>query len=134
MSTVQLTHILRELEQDAYGAGGRTVQHRVATLQATDVTRHESKRYTLSAGVSNREVTLDPITASDPGQILWLTTNQPVDLRVNASNATLWSAVRQLMCGTVISALYLTTVDSAVTTLRLDVFGGGSVTVSEPSP
>jgi hypothetical protein len=132
--TVYLTHILREVEVDAFGAGGRTTTHRVATLQADGVSRTDSKLWILSAGLSNQEVNLSPLAASQPGNLIWLQTDQPLDVRLNSSNATLICAVHQMVLATVLSALYLTTVDSGLTTLRLAAWGGGSISVNEPSP
>jgi hypothetical protein len=97
-------------------------------------TRKEAKYYTLSGGVSNLALDLTPITASDPGAMLCLATDQPLDLRLNASNASMLSAVRGLRLGALISALFVTVPGSAAATIRLDVLGGGTVTASTPTP
>lgn len=110
----------------------RTTVHRIASLLVTGVDKHDGKLLTLSAGVSVYAVDLSPITPSAPGQLLWLATNQPVDVRLNASNAAIISAVRSLMLAAAVSSLYLTTVDSGVTTLRLETMGGGSVQTNDP--
>lgn len=120
------THIMRIIEGDhGSGASGRIAVHRVDTLRVTGGLRHDSKLYTLSAGISNTEINLSPVTASDPGSVLRLTTNQPVDLRLNASNATMVSAVHQLMLAMSISALFLTVPGDTPATVRIEVMGGG---------
>jgi hypothetical protein len=55
----------------------------------TGGTRKEATYYTLSGGLSNVALDLTPITASDPAALLCLATDQPLDLRLNASNATM---------------------------------------------
>ena len=132
--TAWLTHTLRVLESDGYGGAGRTTVHRIDTLQVTGGLRHDSKLYVLSAGVSNQAISLEPITASDPGSVLRLTTNQPVDLRLNASNASMLSAVRQLVLGASISALFLSVPGDTPATVRLEVMGGGTIAASIPAP
>jgi hypothetical protein len=132
--TAFLQHTLRISEADAFGADARTTVHRLETLRVTGATRHDSKLYTLSAGVVNTEINLSPITASDPGALLRLTTNQPLDVRLNASNASMLSAVRQLILGMAISALFLGVPGATEATVRIETIGGGSITTSTPAP
>lgn len=130
--TVQITQMLRVREGGSQGAGARTTVHRVASLQATGVERCDSKLLVLSAGLSAYAIDLTPITPSAAGQLMWLAANQPVDVRLNSSAAPVLSGVRSLLVAAAISAVYLTTVDSGVTTLRLEVMGGGSLTTHDP--
>jgi len=130
--TVEITQMLRVREGGSQGVAARTTVHRIASLQATGVERCDGKLLVLSAGLSIVAVDLTPITASAAGMLLWLQANQPLDLRVNSVSAPVLSAVRSLLVAAAISSLYVTTVDSGVTTLRLEVMGGGSVTVNDP--
>jgi hypothetical protein len=132
--TAYLQHSLRVVEGDVHNAGGRIAVHRLDTLRVTNGLRHDAKLLTLSAGVSNTEVTLSPITASDPGALLRLTTDQPLDVRLNTSNASMLSAVHQLILGGSISALFLSVPGATAATVRVEVFGGGSIQASLPSP
>jgi hypothetical protein len=133
--TALITHSLRINEQDALGNGGRTTTHRIDTQQITGATRHDSKVYTLSAGLSQVAVDLTPIVASQPGAFLWFTTDAPVDLRLNDLSATMLSAVYQLMLAmSSISALYLTPPASAVAVVRIEALGGGTIALSQPLP
>jgi hypothetical protein len=130
--TVHITQTLRVLEGGSQGVAARTTVHRIASLQATGVERHDGKLLVLSAGLSVYAVDLTPITPSAAGQLLWLQANQPTDVRLNASNAAIISAVRSLLLAAAISSLFLTTVDSGVTTLRVECMGGGTVTTNDP--
>jgi hypothetical protein len=130
--TVHIAQTLRVLEGGSQGAGGRTTVHRIASLQATGVERHDGKLLVLSAGLSVYAVDLTPITPSAAGQLLWIQCNQPTDVRLNASNAASISAVRSLLVAAAISSLFLTTVDSNTTTVRIEAMGGGSVQVNDP--
>jgi hypothetical protein len=132
--TGYFVHTLRLMEGDAFGAEARTTVHRVDTLRLTGVTRHDSQLYTLSAALVNQEVNLAPITASEPGSLLRLTTDQPLDVRLNASNASMLSAVLQLILGASISALFLGVPGQTPATVRVEVFGGGSIQASIPAP
>jgi len=130
--TVQITQMLRVLEGGSQGVAARTTVHRIASLQATGVERHDGKLMVLSAGLSGQAIDLTPITPSAAGILLWLAANQPLDLRINSSAAPVLSAVRSMLLAAAISALYVTTVDSNTTTLRLEAMGGGSVQVNDP--
>jgi hypothetical protein len=132
--TAELTQILRCTEQDAYGVGARTTEHRIHTMRLTGGSRQQSQLVVVSAGVSNQEILLSPITGSFPGLLLWLATDQPLDVRLNASNASMLSALRGLVLGASISALFVTPPSNADATLRVDVMGGGSVVASIPNP
>jgi len=129
-----LQHSLRISEADSFNTEARTTVHRVDTLRVTGVLRHDSQLYTVSAGVVNQAINLAPITASDPGSVLRLTTNQPLDVRLNASNASMLSAVLQLILGGSISALFLGVPGDTPATVRVEVFGGGSIAASIPAP
>jgi len=130
--TVQITQVLRVMEGGSQGVAARTTVHRIASLLATGVERHDQKLMLLSAGLSGQAIDLTPITPSAAGILLWLQANQPLDLRVNASTAPVLSAVRSLLLAAAISSLWVTTVDSNTTTLRIEAMGGGSVQVNDP--
>lgn len=133
--TADITHILKILEVDAGGTSGRTTTHRVETQKLTGATRHDSKVYTLSAGLSQVTIDLSPIVASQPGSLLWFAADAPVDVRLNDASASLLSAVYQLMLGmSTISALYLTPPASQVAVVRVEVLGGGTLALSQPLP
>jgi hypothetical protein len=133
--TGEITHILKILEVDAGGTSGRTTTHRVETSKIVGASRHDSKVYALSAGLSQVTINLSPIVASQPGALLWLTTDAPVDVRLNDASATMLSALYQLMLGmSTISALFLTPPPSAVATVRIELVGGGTLHLSQPLP
>jgi hypothetical protein len=134
--TLQLTQALRILEQDVWGAGGRTVAHRVATVQVTGAERREARLGTISAGVVDQPLTLDPVAASAPGSVLFVQANQPLDLRLNNVTATaICNVVLALLAASAaLSALYVTNPGPTDAVLRLEVVGGGVLQASVPLP
>jgi hypothetical protein len=134
--TLQLTQALRILEQDVWGAGGRIVAHRVATVQITGAERRDDRLGIVSAGVSNQPLTLDPIAASAPGSVLFVQANLPLDLRLNnLSGALVCHVLLALLAASAgISALYVTNPGTTEAVLRVEVVGGGSLQASVPLP
>lgn len=129
----QALSTLRIIEGTTFGAGGRTATYRVGTIRATGAERYQEQTLTISANVSNQEITLTPINASNPGGLLFLQADHAVELRLNASNATKISGVLQMILAGTISSLFVTTSDTA-TIFRSNVIGGGSVIASLPLP
>jgi hypothetical protein len=135
--SVELLSTFRVREHDVFAAGGRTVAYRAATVQITGATRHHADVQTISAGVSNQEIPLAPLAASQPGSLLWLQANQPLDIRLNASNATMISNILSyiLAASAAISALFVTNPNSLTeAVLRTELIGGGSLQAAVPLP
>jgi hypothetical protein len=132
--TCELTTTCRVLEADSYGVGARTTEHRIHTLRLTGGSRQQSQLIVVSAGVSNQEITLSPVSATLPGLVMWLSVDQPIDVRLGASNASMISALRGLVLGASISALFVTPPSNMDATIRLVTMGGGSVVASLPNP
>jgi hypothetical protein len=134
--SVQLTQTYRRIEADTFGAGGRIAALATATVQVTGATRHQEAVRTLSAGVSNLALGLDPIAASQPGSLLLVQADQPLDLRLNASTATLICGVLLWLfaASAVISALFVTNPQTVDATVRTAVIGGGALQASIPLP
>ena len=135
--TVQVVQSYKVIVADTFGTGGRTEAYRLNTLEVTGASRRHSDVQSISAGGSNVEVPLSPIAASLPGHVLFLQSDRPLDVRLNASNATMISQVLAWIIGVsgAISALFVTNTDSLVSaTLMLEVIGGGSIKASVPLP
>jgi hypothetical protein len=132
--TAELVDTLVVREVDGYGVAPRTTEHRIHTLRLTGGSRQQSQLVVVSAGVSNQEIILTPIAASAPGLLLWLATDQPLDVRLNASNASMLSALRGLVLGASISALFVTPPSNVDANVRLVTLAGGSVVASIPNP
>jgi hypothetical protein len=134
--TLQLTQHARTLESDFGGVGGRITDYRVATVQITGAERRDARLGTVSAGVVDQALTLDPVAASQPGSLLFVQANQPLDLRLNNLTATaICNVVLALLAASAaLSALYVTNPATTDAVLRLEVVGGGSLQASIPLP
>ena len=129
----QVLSTLRILEATTFGAGGRTAVYRVGTMKATGAERYQEQTQKISANLSNFELTLTPITASDPAGILFFQADHAVDLRLNISTAQRISGVLQMILAGTLSSIFVTTSDS-ITIVRSNVIGGGTVVASIPLP
>jgi hypothetical protein len=135
--SVDVIQTFRVKEHDTFGAGDRTTVYRVATVQVTGATRHHADVQTISAGISNQEINLAPLAASQPGSLLLLQANLPLDIRLNASNATMISNILSyiLAASGAISALFVTNPNSTTdAVLRTELIGGGSLQAAVPVP
>jgi hypothetical protein len=134
--TVHVTAMYRCIEQEVFGAGGRITAHHVATAQVTGAERRDARLGTVSAGVVDQALTLDPVAASAPGSVLWVQANQPLDLRLNdvAATPVCHVLLALLAASAALSALYVTNPNPTDAVLRLEVVGGGSLQASMPLP
>jgi hypothetical protein len=62
--SVQLVAQYRVIEADTFAAGGRLAAMHIATAQITGASAREAKLGTISAGVVDLALTLDPVAAS----------------------------------------------------------------------
>jgi hypothetical protein len=134
---VELVQTFRVRELDGFGAGGSPTVYRVQTVQVTGALRHHTDVQPISAGVSNQEITLAPLAASQPGSLLLLQANLPLDIRLNASNATMLSQILTTLIAAsgAISALFVTNPNSLTdAVLRTELIGGGSLQAAVPLP
>jgi hypothetical protein len=134
--TVQLTATYKVLEADVWGAGGRCTDFRVATVQITGATRRDDKVRAISGSVVDQLLNLEPVAASQPGSVLFVQANQPLDLRLNSVTATPVCHVllALLAASAALSALYVTNPGTTEAVLRVEVVGGGSLQASIPLP
>ena len=134
-TTTELTQTYHVTEAGASGTGGRTVTYWAALIEVEGATQRESRTLVVSAGVSAQELTLGPFNAANPAALLVLTSDQQVDVRLNAATASAISAVRYLAVAAQISALFLTTISNvAAPHIALDAVGGSAATVCVTSP
>jgi hypothetical protein len=134
--SVQVTAMYRCIEADVFGAGGRITAHHIATAQITGAERRDARLGIVSAGVVDQAISLDPIAASQPGSVLWLQANQPLDVRLNSLSGAVISHVllALLAASAALSALYVTNPGTTEAVLRVEVVGGGSLQASVPLP
>lgn len=134
--SVQISQELRVMEADMFGTSGRTTEYLINTVKVTGASRYRKTIETISAGISNQEINLSPLGSSNPGQSLLIVANQPVDIRLNASNNSMISQVRQLFIAVsnTISSIFLGVPGSADATVMLHLIGSGSVVASIPVP
>lgn len=134
--SVQFSQMLRVVESDAFSLSGRSVEYMVNTVKVTGATKYRKTIELISAGVSNREVNLSPMGASNPGQSLLIVADQPIDIRLNASNNAMISQVRQLFMAVsnTVSSLFVTVPGSVAATVMVHMIGSGAITTSVPIP
>jgi hypothetical protein len=131
----EILHTFKVLEIDAWTSASWTTMYAIGCERITGATRHVSQRYPLSAGLSQVAVDLTPMTASQPGGLLWLTADVALGVRLNDAAGGMLSSVYQLMLAmSTTSSLYLTPPASADATVRLELVGGGTIQGSSPTP
>jgi hypothetical protein len=134
--TTQIVAMSKTLEADTFGAGGRTTDFKVATVQIAGATRRDHKLRAISGSMVDQLVNLDPVAASQPGSVLWLQANLPLDLRLNSPTAApVCNALLLLLAASAaVSALYVTNPGTTEAVLRVEAVGGGSLQASVPLP
>ncbi len=119
---------------DQFSLNGRTRTYIPNTMRIQNADRYQAQTWQLSAGLSAAAINLLPLGVSAPGMLMFLMTDQPVDVRWNAASDTIFlSAVRQLAMAANFSNMYVTT-GSAVTILHLEVTGGSNATIAVTLP
>ncbi len=119
---------------DQFSLNGRTRTFIPNTMRIQNADRYQAQTWTISANLSAQTLNLTPLGVSAPGALMFLMTDEPVDLRWNAASDTLFlSAVRQLAMAANISNMFVTT-GSAVTILHLEVTGGSNATITTTLP
>ena len=132
--TIELTNIWQIREGGQFGTGDRTTTYRVGTTQVVGADRHMAQTWTISANLSAQAITLTPLGTSAPGTVFWLQASEDVDVRFQSPNDTGGlSAVRHLMFGGSLSALYLTTGDTP-TRVRIEAVGGSNASITTTLP
>jgi len=130
--TATFTSIYELAEGTVFGTQGRTVTYLPIMQRLTGADKHHAQRAILSAALTAFSLQLSPL-GSTPGGLFFLATDQPVDVRLGVSTATPISAVRQLIAGASISAIFLDT-GSAVTKLLLEMVGGSNAVLAATIP
>lgn len=128
---------LRILESDVFGAGDRTTEYQINFFKITGASAISKTFRSISAGLSNQEITLTPVNTSNPGKSLIIVADQPIDIRLNASNNSMISEVRQLYIYTsnTLSSLFIGVPNSAnPANIFIHIVAGGSITTSTPLP
>lgn len=128
---------VRITESDAFGASDRSTEFTIHTHRINAASAHQKTYRSISAGLSNQEINLSPITVSNPGKSIILISDQPLDIRINASNNSMISEVRQLMIAAsgTISSLFIGVPNSTTAAnIYINVVAGGTLTTSTPLP
>ena len=119
---------------DQFNLNGRTRTYIPAVMRIQNADRYQAQTWTLSGSLSAQVIDLSPLGVSAPGALMFLLTDQPIDIRWNAVSDTVFlSAVRQLAMAANVSNLFVTT-GSAVTTLHLEITGGSNATILTSLP
>lgn len=133
--TLEITQTFRIMDGTrAAGRGQRTTDYRVGTIRLEGGTAHHKTVTTLSGGIVDQQVRIDPMGGSNPGVALFLQSDQALDLRFNSDSATPVCGVRQMLLNMTVSSLYVTVPGSTDAQLALDVVDGESVDTSRPLP
>ena len=132
-----LGQTIRITANDAFASNDRTTEFQTNNLRVTAASAHNKTYRSLSAGVSNQEINLAPITGSNPGMVIAVFADQPIDVRLGASGNTMISCVYQLMLAVSnqLSALFIGVPGSLYgANVAIHAVAGGSLSVSTPLP
>ena len=133
---LQTTTIIETTEANTFGTGGKITGYRVATMRVTGADRHHVQTHKISADLSAVSIAIAPLAtdaSTASGAVLIFLSDKKVDLRVGAASHTALSSVQQLIMGATISALFVTT-GSQVTTIRTEIAGGSTATITASKP
>lgn len=132
--TQKITLAHERLTADNFGVTGRIVVYDVAMARLDAADRANDQLLILSANVSAQTIAIAPLGVSAQPLLIFLCTDQPIDIRTNAaSDTTFLSAVRLWVMAGHISGLYVTT-GSADTALMLKVAGGSNASLQATLP
>jgi hypothetical protein len=123
------------LEDDAFGAGGRTVEWRTMTAKVIGGTRQFQQVHIVSADLSAHEIPIDPLGSGlvTSNTMFILNTDYKVDIRIgDQSNVPISNTQLMVFTGTV-SAIWITT-GSIATTVRTVLVGGSGASVNVSPP
>lgn len=119
---------------DQFGVNGQTVEYAIHSAKVLGADRGNDQILTLSADLSAYQMTIAPLGVSATGMLVFINTDQPVDIRTNAaSDTTFLSAVTLLALAGSISNIYITT-GSQATTVWQKVAGGSNATTQTTFP
>jgi len=123
------------LEDDAFGAGGRTVEWRTLSAKLIGGDRQFGQVHMVSADLTTHEIPIDPLGSGHAmsNTLFIMNADQKVDVTIgDASNVPISGTQLIVMAGT-ISALWVTT-GSITTIVRTILVGGsgGGLNVSPP--
>lgn len=132
--TAKLTTVFELLAGDQFSLGGRVEEYRVDTARLTGADKYHAQTFILSAGLSAQALAIAPLGVSAPGMLVYLCTDNPVDIRTNSASDTVFlSAVQLFQMAGHVSNLYLSTGESDTTCL-LKVAGGSAAALTTTLP
>ena len=132
-----LGQTIRITANDAFASNDRTTEFQSNNLRVAAASAHNKTYRSISAGLSNQEINLAPVTGSNPGYIVALFADQPVDIRINASGNTMISCVYQMMLAVsnAVSSLFVGVPGSVyAANVAIHTVAGGTLSVSTPLP
>jgi hypothetical protein len=122
---------------DLFGSYDRTIEFQVNSFKITAASAHNKTYRSISAGLSNQSINLESITASNPGKSIMIMADQPIDVRLGASDASMISSVYQLVIAVsnTVSSVFIGVPGSiAAANVMVHVVAGGTLSVSLPLP
>jgi len=134
--TQRVTLAIEKVIQSQFGATGQTIEYQVESAKVLNADRANDQIFLLSAGLSAQPISIAPLGVNAPAMLVFLCTDQPVDIRTNAASDTNFLSSVQLWCmAGYVSNVFLTT-GSQVTTVMLKAAGGSAaaLTVTFPLP
>lgn len=132
--TAKLTTVFELLAGDQFSLAGRVEAYRADTARLAGADKYHAQTFILSGGLSAHALAIAPLGISAPGMLVYLCTDNPVDIRTNSPSDTVFlSAVQLFQMAGHISNLYLSTGDSE-TTVLLKVAGGSGAVLTATLP
>lgn len=134
--TQKVTMAVEKTIQGQAGVTGMTIEYGVHAAKVLNADRANDQIMLLSAGLSAQPISIAPLGVNAPAMLVFLCTDQPVDIRTNAATDTNFLSSVQLWClAGYVSNVFLTT-GSQVTTVMLKAAGGSAamLTVTFPLP
>lgn len=128
----------RVSDRDSFGTGDKVTEFQLNTVKVTGASSYNKTFRSISAGLSNQEISLSPINASSPGEMILITSDQPIDIRFNSGvNSAIVSSVYQLFMinSNLISNLFVGVPGSTIAAnLSVRIVRGGTISISVPLP
>jgi len=133
---VFIKQTVRVTQSDGFATDDRSVEYKVETVKITSASAYNHTYRSISAGLSAQQINLEPVNASNPGQFIWLQSDQPINIRLGstANSATVSEAYQLLLVNSnLISSLFIDVPGSLyAANLSVRVFRGGTITLSTP--
>lgn len=132
--TQKVTMAVEKTIQGQWGATGQTTEYAIYAAKVLNADRANDQIFLLSAGLSAQPISIAPLGVNAPAMLVFLCTDQPVDIRTNAASDTNFLSSVQLWClAGYVSNVFLTT-GSQVTTVMLKAAGGSAAVLAVTFP